>query len=55
MNNKKSKEKSSTSSSSAKVYQLNDNGEFRLNLADRNSRKRIMSKISRFKGFPVTA
>ncbi|WP_157577682.1 hypothetical protein [Shewanella waksmanii] len=54
MNNKKSKDKNSTSSS-VKVYQLNDNGEFRLNLADRNSRKRIMSKISRFKGFPVTA
>lgn len=53
MTNKKST--SEQPSSAHKVYSLNRNGEFSLNLNDTKTRKAVMSKISRFKNTPVTA
>ncbi|MCW3171440.1 hypothetical protein [Shewanella subflava] len=38
-----------------KVYRLNGNGEFSLNLNDKKIRQKVMNKINRFKDFPVTA
>lgn len=53
MNNKKSTSKKL--SSTHKVYLLNSNGEFSLNLGDSKTRKAIMDKISSFKNAPITA
>lgn len=41
--------------STDKVYRLNGNGEFSLNLNDKKIRQKVMNKINRFKDFPVTA
>ncbi|MFB2800471.1 hypothetical protein [Shewanella seohaensis] len=53
MNTKKTAPKNAPSTD--KVYRLSGNGEFSLNLKDKQIRQKVMNKINRFKDFPVTA
>ena len=51
----KKKEQKSTTSSKTSSRQFNDNGEFSLDLKDKNTRRKVMSRINRFKDFAVVA